>query len=71
MKPLIGIAIALRRTKVSLNTCKTNFMLLGTPKNFNITLDDTFSQRVNYTKFLGVLIGDLYMEKPGILRYHY
>jgi hypothetical protein len=58
-----------KANKLSVNASKTNYMIMGTPKmtslgqgdsqpNFNIILDDTELERVNRTKFLGVIIDE-------------
>ena len=55
-----------KANKLSVNASKTNYMIMGTPhmtsaeilQNINVLLDDTSLERVDYTKFLGVLIDE-------------
>ncbi len=58
-----------KANKLSVNASKTNYMIMGTPKmtslghgnsqlNLNVILDDTELERVNKTKFLGVIIDE-------------
>ena len=55
-----------KANKLSVNASKTNYMILGTPhmtsvkieKKLNIRLNDKSLERVEYTKFLGVLIDE-------------
>jgi hypothetical protein len=56
-----------KANKLSVNASKTNYMVLGTPhmtaavkiqQNLNIILDNTSLDRVDNTKFLGVLIDE-------------
>ena len=65
-----------RANKLSVNASKTNYMVLGTKhmvvqnidkeENINIILDDTNLQRVQHTKFLGVLIDECLSWKNHI-----
>lgn len=58
-----------KTNKLSVNASKTNYMIMGTPKmtsldqgdsqlKLNVILDDTDLERVNRTKFLGVIIDE-------------
>lgn len=61
---LLKISLWFKLNKLSLNVKKTNFMIFR-PKNkklpndeINIKIDDISVERVNHTKFLGVVIND-------------
>jgi hypothetical protein len=55
-----------KANKLSVNASKTNYMIMGTShmtsaeklQNINVLLDDTTLERVEYTKFLGILIDE-------------
>ena len=60
-----------KANKLSVNASKTNFMILGTPKmssvkHIEIILDNTSLERVQKTKFLGVLIDECLTWKSHI-----
>ena len=63
-----------KANKLSINASKTNFMILGTPhmtstkarEELNVILDNTALERVQFTKFLGVLIDECLTWKNHI-----
>ncbi len=63
-KELVLITEWLQINKLSLNISKTNYMIMSSqgkrysPENCTICIDDNIIERVNNTKFLGVIIDD-------------
>ena len=60
-----------KANKLSVNASKTNYMILGTPhmtsvKQTEVILDNTILDRVQCTKFLGVLIDECLTRKNHI-----
>jgi hypothetical protein len=70
-KELAEVCNWFKANKLSVNASKTNYMILGTPKmtsiqETEITLDNTKLERVQSTKFLGVLIDECLTWKQHI-----
>ena len=73
-KELKEVSTWFKANKLSVNASKTNYMILGTPhmtsvkvcEDLNVSLNNTTLERVQFTKFLGVLNDECLTWKQDI-----